>query len=174
MELSGLYSIDGNDWFDTYGFFVQKIKGKGKDAFLKFPDAKKPALSKNWPDQHGTEYDLSERFYEEKEILIDGILMADTAVEFWDKHKAMLELFGKPGTRRMYVQSLSRSFFVFYDSCTDFGTLTPLNNEFAGKIGCSYSFKFIEPVPSFWEEFSYLTDNQNNYLLTTIENKIIV
>lgn len=174
MSALGLYAIDGYDWFGQYGFAVQRVKGKGKDDFLKFWDAKTPPISKDWPDQHGTEYDLSERFFKEKEILIDGVLMADSYAEFWERHKALQALFAQPGTRRLYVNSLQRSFFIFYDSCTDFGTLGPLNGQYTGKIGCTYSFKFIEPVPSFWEQFTYLTDKNGNYLITTSDNKIII
>lgn len=174
MSASGLYFIDNDDWFDTYGFAVMRTKGKGKEAFLKFFDAKPPAISKDWPDQHGTEYDLSERFFQEKEILIDGILLADTVDEFWVRHRAMQALFAQPGTRRIYVNSLGRSFMVFYDSCTDFGLLGPLSDEYAGKVGCTYSFKFIEPVPSFWEPFTYVTDSEGKEITTITGKQIIV
>jgi hypothetical protein len=167
----GQYAIDGQDWYGVYGFVVQKVKGKGKDAFLKFFDTKTPT-SHDWQDENGVEYDLSERFYKEKEVLIDGILTADTIDQFWQRHTAMQLLFGLPGTRRMYVNSLKRSFYVFYDSCTDFGTLTPLNNEYQGKIGCSYSFKFIEANPSLWHQFLYLVDKDGNNLIDNSGNKL--
>jgi hypothetical protein len=174
MTPSGLYSIDGLDWFDTYGFAVLKTAGKGKDAFLKFFDAKTP-LSHDWPDEHGTEYDETQPlFFKEKEILIDGLLTADTYDQFWERHRAMQTLFGLAGTRRVYVNSLQRSFYLIYDSCTDFGVLTPLNDEFEGKIGCRYSFKFKEPVPSFWQPFTYLTDIHGNHIITVDNNKIII
>lgn len=174
MTPSGLYSVNENDWFDTYGFVVQKVSGKGKDAFLKFPDAKQPALSKDWPDQNGTEYDLSQRFFKEKEIQIDGVLVANSYDEFWERHQAMFVLFSQPGTLRMYVNSLQRSFYIFYDSCADFGTITKLTGDYTGMIGCSYSFKFIEPVPSFWQPFNFLIDENSNYFTDGDENKFLM
>ncbi|GAA4338446.1 hypothetical protein GCM10023149_48420 [Mucilaginibacter gynuensis] len=166
---SGLYSIDGQDWFDTYGFAV----ASGSDDFLKFPE-RKPPPSKSWDDEHGIDVDLTEPFFKEKEISIGGAIFAQNEDDFWLKYKAMFTMLSKPGTRRMYVNELGRSFYIYYQACTAFTRLTRIKNDNRGKVRCDYTLKFIEPIPSFWKQFKYLTDKDGNYIVTKQNNKILI
>lgn len=174
MSALGLYAMDGEDLYGSYGFIVKKEEGKGKDPFLKFWDSKPIAGQKDWADQDGIEVDLSRRFFQAKEILLSGTMVASGEDDFWEKHEAFYAALSAPGIRRMYVGQLKRSFYIFYDSCTDFGTLTPIIAEDGQKVACKYTLKFIEPSPSFFKKFAFLTDKDGNYLVTQTGNKLIV
>lgn len=167
MSASGLMSIDSNDWYDVYGWVVAP---NGYDDFLRFWDRKTP-MQHDWADANGIDVDLTTPVFKAKEINMPGAIVAKTEAEFWTRYRAMFNLLAQPGTRRIYVAEFSRSFYVYYDSCTAFGRLTRIKGN---QVACKYTLKFIEPVPSLFNPFSYLVDKNGNKLITKLSNKIII
>jgi len=170
MSVVGLYSIDGDDWYGTYGWAVAK---GGSDDFLKPWDRKTP-MQHDWADQHGTDVDTANVFFKAKEISVPGALIAANEADFWLKYNAFFKKLAEPGTRRIYINELGRSFYVYYDSCTSFTRLTRIKTNLGNKVACKFTLKFIEPVPSFWKQFTYLVDKDGRKLITNTNNKILI
>ncbi|MEZ2337694.1 hypothetical protein AB6735_18755 [Mucilaginibacter sp. RCC_168] len=170
MSALGMYASDGNDWYGTYGVIVGK---NGSDDFLKFWD-RKPPMQHDWADQNGVDTDTQNVFFKAKDISIPIAIIGNDEADFWAKHKAFFNHLSQPGTRRIYVNELSRSFYCYYDSCTDFSRLTRIKTDEGNRVACKYTLKFIEPAPSFFTQFAFLTDKDGNYLVTQTGNKLIV
>ena len=173
MDLTGLYSINDIDIFTAYGLVVRS----GTDDFLKYPDRKPPVINKDWPDENGSDVDISESpVFQEKSISLQVAIIANSTDEFWLKYQALFDVLSQPETLRFYVAEFDRSFFIYYDSITAFTRLTRTKvNGFIGeKVVCTYTIKFIEPIPSFLTQFSFLMDIDSNFIVTEDNLKIIV
>ena len=165
--MSGQYEIDGLDFYDTYGGIVSK----GLGDLLKPWDAKEPPVKKDWADQHGLDMDTGSTYFAAKEVNIEFAIVAATVTDFWLKYDAFIAMLMQPGLRRFYSNSLDRSFFLKYQKCT---LTVPLTKFKSGKVGVKYSFTFLEPVPSFFKQFTYMTDENGNYITTPDGQKILV
>jgi hypothetical protein len=169
MSLAGEYSINDNDLYTSFGFVV----GDSINGLLKFPDRKEP-FSHDWTDQNGIEVDLSKPVFKSKDIPISGTLMALNTDDFWLKHTALFTELAKPGTLRFYSAALGRSFFLYYNSSSSFEKLTTIRIGTQTRVGCKYTLNFVEPVPSFWQKYSYLTDINGDYITTNDGYKILI
>lgn len=171
--LTGLYSINGTDVYTAYGLVVRG----GTDDFLRYPDRKPPAISKDWADENGDDTDLSEiPVFQSKDISLQIAILADTYDEFWAKYEAFFAELSLPGTIRFYVAEFDRSFYIYYDSITAFSRLTRLKvtGFLDYKIVCTYTIKFTEPVPSFFERFTFLVTKDDDYIVTKDSDKILI
>lgn len=166
MTASNRYKLNGNDLYDVYGFVVSS----GSDDFLKFPD-RKESLTYNWPDENGTQRDLSDPKFEEGAATLKGVIIAVNAADFWDKYNALWYAFSLPETRALEVVELSKTFDIFYKKATKptrFTRLKEVNKiavevEFElGVVGYNISFT---PLPGIGQ---VTVVNQNGDLIETI------
>lgn len=170
---AGRHFINGVDLY-SIGVKVTRQKGeKGsalRNALLKPPDSKQ-VYKKSWPDRTGTEVYVEQRVYAEKRVPMDFMIQASSEQEFWQRHKAFFDLVASGGMKRFYPAALKRSFFLYYDKCTGFTDLTGLGTS---NIMMTGTVEFVEPVPSLWKEFTYLTDKDGNYLVNEDGSRLIV
>jgi len=109
MNASKIYTIDNLDYWDAFGYMVDS----GSDAFLALADSKE-VFSIDFKDQHGKQYDLSKRFFEDKTVTQTGYIIARSKAEFWQKYIALWNLLKSPGVRTIYSYELEQSFAAFY------------------------------------------------------------
>lgn len=140
MTPAGTYQIDGIDLWTTFGIFVED----GSDGFLKFPPSKEK-YTHDWLDANGIDTDLSKVYTGQKEIIIRFCIVVQTEAEFWNNREAFFALLTQPMTRRIYVKEFNRSFFVYYEECTDFTRYTRILET--NLIGCKFTVKFKEHEP---------------------------
>lgn len=172
-KTSGLYSINDLDIFTTWGLVIRS----GTDDLLKYPDRKPPAISKDWGDEDGLDVDTSTPKFKEKEANLLISIIANNENDFWTKYNALFDnVLSQPGEFRFYVAEFDRSFFLYYDSTTSTSRLTKIKIDpnLPEKVVCNYTIKLIEPIPSFMQKFSYLVDENNDYLTAPEGFKLIV
>ncbi|MDQ1139408.1 hypothetical protein [Pedobacter agri] len=153
------YTLGGID-LSTIGVYVES----GSNDFLKLPDLKEP-YKVDWAEMNGIEVDLADPKFKEKEITLNLAIHATSETQFWNNYNAFLNILRSPGTKRLFVGDLGRSFFVYYSKMNNYQKLSPIAGEF--KIGAKYSVTFIEPIPSLLKPFAFLTKKGGGYLLTT-------
>lgn len=156
---SGKYYMDSTDLWNAYGLIVTS----GIDDFLKFPE-RKESITHDWLDRDGIDVDLTETFLKEKDITLQIALIANNEADFWDKYEKLLNHLRRPGTRRLEVTQLSRSFFVFYKSCSSFTALTRIKNE--DKVACKFTLVLTEKEPSINATNVYLSDENGRFIVT--------
>ena len=90
------YSIDGTD-LKAWDIFISESNG-----LLDRPKLKTP-FSVDWEDYHGTVVDLDSPRVEEREITLNCVMSANGKIDFVTKLNGFLDVFSKPGTRRLMV-----------------------------------------------------------------------
>jgi hypothetical protein len=159
-ELIGKYSIDGKDFYTNYKIAIKRAP----DELLRLP-RRKDSITHDWGDSDGKEVDLSKPFFESRDFTLECIFIVNTKAEFWDNRDAFMAEWRKPGTRRFYVDSFQRSFFVYYKDCSKFERFTKMRD---GKIVCELNLLLNEPQPQGSGGGSIsnrLVDQTGNYLI---------
>lgn len=90
------YSIDGVD-LKAWDIFVSSSNG-----LLDRPKLKTP-FAVEWDDYHGTVVDLDNPRVEDREITLNCFMKANGKMDFVTKLNGFLDVFSKPGTRRLMV-----------------------------------------------------------------------
>lgn len=153
---------------NLYEIFRIFIKG-GLESWMIYSELKEPE-SYDWGDENGIEVDVSQRFFKARKVKIDCVLEAENEADFWSRYKLLMQTLASPGLKRVYLNQLSRSFYVYFDKMSNFEGINLKSED----ICSTFTLEFTEPEPSLFEQFSYLTDKDGNYLLTTNENRLIV
>lgn len=109
MKGTGLYKIDGLDLGASFNYLVSS----GSDDLLQLPESKE-VYTYDWKGQNGKQYDLTKRFFDDKEVTFTGHIIADDKTEFWTKYLALRDLLMAPGTRMIYSFELEQTFGAFY------------------------------------------------------------
>lgn len=123
------YTIESQDLWLVFGWMIKS----GGDDLLQLYKSKE-VYSYDWKDQNGRQYDLSQRFFEDKVVTLSGILIADDEEDFWTKYLALWDLLKSPGSKTLYSYDLKQTFSVFYLDTPNPKKLTPLA-DYPGKIG---------------------------------------
>lgn len=165
MEDQGTFNGKG-----FYSVFRSCLTGD-LDSIIQLPDMKDPD-SYDWQDENGIEVYLDKRYVKPRTITLEFLMMADSESEFWSCYQLLLNELSAPGTIRLYIEELQRSFFVYYTRQSNAKALTLFRE--GGKVCANFVLEFIEPKPSLFMRFTYLTDKNGNYLITTSNNKIII
>lgn len=114
-----MYYIRGLDAFTTYGIVVSS----GSDDFAK-PRKRKEPLSHNWLDEPGTEYDLDEPEFEDKQLSLKFTILANSEVDFNTKESDFTDLLEAAGTFPIENVQTGRVYSVFYRECTSYKRYT--------------------------------------------------
>lgn len=135
-DLTNQYNIDSKNFWEEYGYVVDS----GSDDLLGIEKSKE-VYSFDWKGQHGKEYDLTKRFFEDKTATLTGHLIASDKTEFWTKYTALINLLKAPGVRMIYSFELEQTFAGFYLESPGVKRLTRLL-EFPGKIAMKLDLTF--------------------------------
>ena len=159
---AGQYYMDGKDLFLVYGVIVEK----GMDDLLKIPD-RKDSIEHDWKDENGLDVDLSRVFFEAREVSLQCAILADTDADFFNKYTGFIAMLAQPDLRRLEVSSLSRSFYVFYKSCTSWVRETKVRGRGEGeKIGFKFTITFIEKNPTIDSSNVFMITDDNMFMIT--------
>jgi len=152
------YALDNIDLKKGFGTVVSS----GRETLLAFPEVKEP-FSHNWNDDNGIDVDVeSEPFFQPRNISLNVWILASSDQEFWSNYRGLFALLRKPGLRRLYSSELNRSFYVRYTGSSNTNSPTRISGS---QIGVNMILNFQEPVPSFWQQFALLTD-ENGAIIT--------
>lgn len=139
------YIFEEQDVWTAYGYMVES----GGDGLLALYKSKE-VYSKDWKGQNGRQYDLSQRFFEDKVVTLSGVIVADDETDFWDKYLAFWDVLSSPGAKTLYSNDLKQTFSTFYLDSPGTKKLTPLA-DWPGKIGMKLDIQlqvmFLEMEP---------------------------
>jgi hypothetical protein len=144
---TGQYYIDAIDLYNTYGVTIKA----GSNDLLRFPK-RKDSISHNWPDQNGIDIDLKRVMYTNGEQ------------DFTNKYMAFLSHLARPGTRRIEISEVGKSFHVYYKDCTNFVRHTRIKT--VTKVVCEFSLVLVEVSPEIDASNVYLITDDNLFLIS--------
>ncbi len=88
----------------------------GLPTILQFPK-RKEVYAHDWKDENGLEYDLDNApLYEDKELELDCLLIAEGEADFWTNYNGLLGLINKTGWVDLYCAEADTALEVFYRS----------------------------------------------------------
>lgn len=164
MEDQGTFNDKG-----FYSVFRCCLTG-GLDSLIQFPEMKEPETY-DWQDENGVEVYLDKRYIKPRTILLEFLMMADSEAEFWSCYQLLLTELSAPGTIRLYIDELQRSFFVYYTRQSNAKAVTLFRQ--GGKVCANFELEFIEPQPSMFKPYTFMADANGNYI-TTPNGQIIL
>ncbi|MEC5393926.1 hypothetical protein [Bergeyella sp. RCAD1439] len=91
----------------------------GTEELLAFPE-RKEVLENDWPEENGSEYDLSEPKFKDKEVTLKMGILADNDGLFWDYHGDLFNELKKPGLLSLYISDHEETYKVFYKKSSNF------------------------------------------------------
>jgi hypothetical protein len=110
------FKINTNDITATYGiFFLEGVYNE----LLKVPKAK-DGLTNNWADQHGTERDLTARYFESRTLNLPCVLQGATKEEFITRLNAFQQFCLTAGYIDLDAEFLNRRFNLCYQEVSNF------------------------------------------------------
>lgn len=87
---------------------------------LRKPAKPKGTLINNWPDEHGTERDLSTRYLETRTLTLPVMIEGVSEVDFSLKHQAFNDWILAAGYFDLKVERLNRIYTLIYDDISDY------------------------------------------------------
>ena len=163
VDLSGYWFLDGIDVWKNFAIAIEK----GTSDTLRYP-AFKPPISHDWPDQNGIDVDLTKKFFKEREVTLQCRLVAYTESEFWLKHNAFIQLWAKPGLRRLSIKSHGgRSYYVYYQDCSNYKQINAkaLKGIDDNMIVHEFNLRIIEPSPQLETSDTFIAADDGAFLI---------
>ena len=148
--LKGLLWVNDEDVYELYGAFLsEENQSDHKNYSALFKVAKsKGQTGINYPEQNGRKYadkivvTLDERFVELR-FSIEALSSDDFLIKYSNFVKMLRT--GKDGWLDFYFPEIKKTYRFFYEDCTDWDQLTPIE----GKVYASFKIKFKEPSPEY-------------------------
>lgn len=151
MSKSGLYKLNGLDIYSSYGFVPDK-SNPGK--LLPFPKSK-AVPQYNWPDEDGTEYDLTVRYFENTTFTLAGEFQAATESDFWTKYNNLWNVLKTPGEHYLYSATQNKTYAVFYLEMPKADLLIPFSRGGIVHVKAEITFQIISVVTDGSEPIYY-------------------
>jgi len=145
--LKGLLYINGKDVFLTYGAYLAEEKD---GDFTNYSALMKPYTMKGYTAVSFRENDGEELpevltpAFEPRDITLSFAIMATNKKDFMEKYAAF-QLLLKSGWLNLSLPELEKTFRVYYQSCSEWTSLTPLDS---GMVAAKFKIKFREPKPT--------------------------
>lgn len=118
--MTGLYKFNTNDCFTSFGLVFEKGT---YDELLKLPKVK-DGYTKNWPDENGTERDLTARYFESIPVNLPVVILGTSQADIITKYNALANFLMTSGYFNFDVKRLNRRFILLYQDMTQFSKLT--------------------------------------------------
>lgn len=163
MAPAGNYFIDGKDFWTIFSIIVES----GSDDFLKYP-SKKDSITRDWSDADGVDVDLSQVFFNSRDISLRCSILANDAADFWAKYEGFIYQWKQPGYHRIQVGQFGlRSFYCFYKDTSAFTRFTRvLDDEGHVKVACKFTISMTEGEPVLTNNDTFIVDEENRFLIT--------
>lgn len=134
--MTGSCIIDGVD-ISTLGMFIER---GGSDDFLSFPNRREPDQV-DWPDEDGLDVDLTDCYFEAKQVKVNYVIIAEDEVTFKNNLNTFETLHFAPGYRQIYVKEFNKTFSLRFIGFSDYKHSGGLYKQAKkiGKITAEYS-----------------------------------
>jgi hypothetical protein len=167
MNPTGLWRIDGIDLWTTYGILLSE----GSADFLKYPP-KKESTTHDWGDSDGIDVDLQRIFLGQNEGVLSFVIIANSTQQYFDRHDAFINLWKKPGLRRLEIAAHNdRSYYIFYKETNNYSQvgrheLRPGNPLAQYDIIHRFSMVVVEPEPKIYPGNVYIVTEDGKFLIS--------
>jgi len=139
----GRYFINGLDAFTTYGL----VFASGTYSELLTLPKKKPVLTKDWPDQNGTQRLFAVTpFFESITYTIPVYHTGTGETDFYSKYSAWTTFLQSTNYFNFDVVEMNRRFVLLYENMPSFDKLTLIKG--ADKVYCKSTISFINDYPT--------------------------
>lgn len=118
------WKINTVDAYDSLGMIVTS---GSNDLFA--PRERKPGYSFDWPDENGTQYDLSAVVFKARTVKLSFWIYAPTEFDFRQKDQAVKSLLESPGYFTIYNEEVRKKMNVFCSAINKYERRTPLLAE---------------------------------------------
>jgi len=149
MEVvKGLLYINGVDVYDKYGAFLTEDaidKHDNYSALLASPKMK-PYIAVDFREDDGEKLPdvLLYPAFGARDVSLYFAIMADTPLSFMNKYNDFVAML-KSGWLNIRVPELNKNYKMYYQECTGYEQLTPVD----GQVAAKFKVKLREPVPQF-------------------------
>lgn len=110
-----LFYINDKDCWTQWNFILTK----GALGILAEPPKRKAQLEHSWPDENGTERDVSTNYFESKEMKIPCAIIADSLADFKSSFDSLMTEIRGTGYFNFDSTGLDRRYSLLYSECSD-------------------------------------------------------
>lgn len=142
--MKGSCIIDGTD-LDDFGMYI--LKG-GDFDFISYPERKEP-LQNNWHEENGIDVDLSEVYFNEKDVNVRFYIRDDNAMTFKQHLTGFHKLMMDKGYRSLYSREFDKTFKLRYVSTSDYNFKGGLYKTGAKRSEFTVNFVMDDPLQIF-------------------------
>ena len=154
------FYIDNTDVLVNYGIFITKSKGEQDPLKVKINTAH------DWEDEHGTDLDLIDTFYDDRKIQLILAVKATSKISFEDNVHDFLEMLIQPELRLLKFSWLRRAFMVYLESGVSMKRYTHWNDVLmVGQFGIN----LVCPVPVNRQWINTFTVLQTDVTIDTVD-----
>lgn len=114
--MTNQYTINGNDAFDTYGLVFQEGT---LNELMRLPE-RKAGVEHDWPDEDGTQRDLTDLKYASRQLSLKCLLVGDSKADFLQKYDALKTFFVGAGYFDLISLRFSKRWKLLYNSMADY------------------------------------------------------
>ena len=139
--MRGACIIDNID-IDDLGMLI--LRG-GDNDFLSFPE-RKPPMQNDWFEYDGLDVDLSEVFFQPKELNVKFNMTCPDTDTFLYNLDELHRILSKSGYRQMYIRDFDRTFSLRYVSCPQFAQRGGLANPAVKSASFTVRFAMDDPL----------------------------
>jgi len=130
------YKINGLDVYATWGLTFQD---GSVEELLKFPQ-RKQGYSYNWPDENGTERDVTNPFYESRELSFNILLIGTNKTDFLTKLEAFKQYIAVAGYFFLDCLAITKRYRLLYNNMSGFKQL--------GMTGARFTLHLVDDFPT--------------------------
>lgn len=117
-------TLNGINLLQSFSLVIQT----GTARLLEFPE-RKETLTNDWREENGSDYDLTNPKFKDKEVTLNCAILADNAAAFWNFYNSFWAEISKAGWQNLYIQDHDKTYQVFYRRSGSFQKLGKrLNN----------------------------------------------
>lgn len=139
--MTGKYFINGADAYLTYGIVF--TEGTIREL-IQLP-RRKPGYTKNWPDENGTERDLSVSVFESRQLNLPMILIGTSRSDFQSKLLALEAVLTSGAEVILDGTDVGRRFRLVYQ---EMQSITDLEFHSSGRCFAAFTLSFIDDYPT--------------------------
>ncbi len=108
-------AINGRNLLSEFSMIIQT----GTASLLEFPE-RKEQLKYDWAEENGTQYDLTDVRFKDREVTLRCAILADNDAIFWQSYNALFMELAKPGFQQLYIADHNMYYSVFYKKSGNF------------------------------------------------------
>ncbi len=136
------YRFNGTDAFTAYGI----VFNDGTYGELLKNAKRKEGYSRNWPDENGTDRDLSAIYFESRILNLPITILAASEADLYTKYFNLRNFLYTSGYFNFDVIDMNRRFRLLYQDMTSFDKVTTYKNN--NDIISEFTLQLIDDYPT--------------------------